>query len=205
MVCSKSCLWGSSEQPTGRGNAFSSKIAAAWDGLSASCKKQPLQKAAEILWCQWTKEVPAAASKGCCLRNSSCFPGGSLCEGGLFSEIFPVPSQPLLLFWGLHVFVLCMLCLGKYSLFPRVVSSTEPNPSPSPWCPHASTELVWGTGNVISSELQEAVGWETLSDAISKPSQSWKGERSLLKAGQPAAEWSPRIFGSFSCLPPGFF
>lgn len=168
-------------------------------------RNSPCRKQLRSSGRQWTKEVPAAASKGCCLRNSSCFPGGSLCEGRLFSEIFPVPSQPLLLFWGLHVFVLCMLCLGKYSLFPRVVSSTEPNPSPSPWCPHASTELVWGTGNVISSELQEAVGWETLSDGISKPSQSWKGERSLLKAGQPAAEWSPRIFGSLSCLPPGFF
>lgn len=90
VVCSKSCLWGSSEQPTGRGNAFSSKIAAARDGLSASCKKHILQKAAEILWRQWTKEIPAAGSKGC-LRNSSCFPGDSLSEGRLFSGIFPVP------------------------------------------------------------------------------------------------------------------
>lgn len=98
---------------------------------------------------------------------------------------------------------LCVLNLGRYFLFPSVVSSTLPNPSPSPWCPHASTELVWLTGNVISSELQEAVGQEILSDGISKPSQSWKGERSLLKVGQPAAEWSPRMFGSLSCPPPG--
>lgn len=55
----------------------------------------------------------------------------------------------------------------------------------------------------MSSELQEAVGWETLSDGISKPFQSWKGEDTLLEAGQPAAEWSPRVFGSFLCLPPG--
>lgn len=53
-----------SEQPTGRGNTFSSKIAAAQDGLSTSCKKRILQKAAEIFWRQRTKEIPAVGSKG---------------------------------------------------------------------------------------------------------------------------------------------
>lgn len=69
VVCSKSCLQRSSEQPTGRGNTFSSKFAAARDGLSASCKKLILQKAAEILWRQTTKEIPAVGSMGCCWKT----------------------------------------------------------------------------------------------------------------------------------------
>lgn len=146
--------------------------------------------------------------------NPSCWLQGMLPEKQLllsrrlslgvdyFQELFLCPLSHGFCFGGAASLCLCMLCLGKYSLFP-VVSSTVPSPSPSPWCPHASTELVWLTGNVISSELQEAVGQETVGDGISKPSQSWKGERSLLKVGQPAAEWSPRMFSSLSCLPPG--
>lgn len=113
----------------------------------------------------------------CPLCHGLCFGGcipAFVCT--VFGQIFPLLQHGL-------------ICCAK--------------PKPLSWCPHASAELGWLTGNVISSELQEAVGWESLSDGISKPFQSWKGERTLLKAGQPAAEWSPGMFGSLSCLPPG--
>lgn len=66
----RSCLRGSSQQPAERENALSSKIAAAQDGGSTSCKKWISQKTAEIFW-HWKKEIPAVGFKGMLPENSS--------------------------------------------------------------------------------------------------------------------------------------
>lgn len=60
----QSRLRGSLQQPTERGNALGSKIAAAQDGGSTS-------KAAEIVWHWKAKEIPAVGSKGMLPGNAS--------------------------------------------------------------------------------------------------------------------------------------
>lgn len=189
MVCSKSCLRGSSEQPTGRGNAFSSKIAAARDGFSASCKTQTLQKAAEILWRQRTKEIPAVGSKGC-LRNSSCFPGDSLSlRVEYFQELFLCPLSCGLCFGG------CIPCLC-------VLANVPPSPAWShPWC-QTQAPLPG-----VPMPVQSWAGWLEMSSALSCR-KLWDGrlrviEHPELEGREPAAEWSPGMFGSLLCLPPG--
>lgn len=189
MVCSKSCLWGSSEQPTGRGNAFSSKIAAAWDGLSASCKKHLAERSRDPL--APSKEIPAGASKGCCLRNSSCFPGDSLSlRVDYFQEFFLHPLSLLAFVFGGCIPVFVHAVSWQIFLLPQrgLIHSARPKPlslvSPVP---------VQGWSGCL--EMSSALSCRKLWDGRlpSKLFQSWKGERTLLKAGQPGAEWSPRI------------
>lgn len=166
MVCSESCLRGSSEQPTGRGNAFGSKIAAAQDGLSTSCKKRILQKAAEIFWRQRTKEIPAVGWKGMPPGNASpAFQETVSLRVDYFQEFFlrPVSCD---LFWALHPCI-CVSCTDLLANIPSspasFVRSAKPEPLSLVSPCQCSAEPGGLAGNVISSgfppEMQEAVGW----------------------------------------------
>lgn len=168
MVCSKPCLKGSSEQPTGRGNTFSSKIpSAAQDGLSTSCKERILQKAAEIFWRQTTKEIPAVGSKGMPPGNTSlAFQETVSLRVDYFQEFF-LCSVGCDLFWMPHPCV-CVRCTDLLANIPSspasFVRSAKPKPLSLVSPCQCRAELGWLAGNVISSgfppKMQEAVGWE---------------------------------------------
>lgn len=167
MVCSKSCLQGSSEQPTGRGNTFSSKIAAAQDGLSTSCKKLILQNAAEIFWHQRTKEIPAVGSKGMPPGNAPLAFQETVSERVDYFQEFFLPPVSCDLFWALHPCT-CVRCTDLSANIPPSPGSSVCSAKPKPLslvspC-QCRAKLGWLAGNVISSsfppEMQEAVGWE---------------------------------------------
>lgn len=81
------------------------------------------------------------------------------------------------------MFLFCAcLVLANIPFSPAWSHPLSQSQAPLLGVPNASTELVWVAGNVISSEPQEAVGWETLSDGISKPSQSWKGREEFAES-----------------------
>lgn len=90
----QSRLRGSLQQPTERGNALSSKIAAAQDGGSTS-------KTAEIVWHWKAKEIPAVGSKGMLPENASLAFQEILSLGlDYFHEFFLHPLS-------------CDLCFGR--------------------------------------------------------------------------------------------
>jgi len=131
MVCSKSCLQGSSEQPTGRGNTFSSKITAAQDGLSTSCKKRILQKAAEIFWRQRTKEIPAVGSKGMPPGNTALAFQETVSLWVDYIQEFFLLLVSCDLFWALHpcAGVCCTDLLGNSPSSPAsFVRRAKPKP-----------------------------------------------------------------------------
>lgn len=198
MVCSKSGLQGGSERRTGRGNTFSSKIAAAQDGLSTSCKKRILQNAAEIFRRQRTKEIPAVGSKGMPPGKATlAFQEAVSLRVHYFQEFFLHPlSRGLCFGHCVPTFACTMQISWQTSPLPQLVLLAVPNPSPSPCCPHASVEQSWKCNQLRLSSRGAGscgVGGGCVNDQISQPFQSWVGEGTLLNACRPAAAQSPHL------------
>lgn len=161
MVRSKSCLQGVAQSSQQEGEILSvPRSQLLGMVLSTSCKKRISPKAAEILWRQRTKEIPAAGWRECRLGTRLAFQETASLRVDCLQEFFLLP-------------VSCSLCFGccipvfAWAKFPppQPLVSAVPNPGSSPWCPCARAELRCLTGNVISSsfppEIQEAVGWDT--------------------------------------------
>lgn len=147
----QSRLRGSLQQPTERGNALSSKIAAAQDGGSTS-------KTAEIVWHWKAKEIPAVGSKGMLPENASLAFQETLSLGLDYFHEFSCTLLAATFVLGAasrHLGVLHRY-FDKYSLFPGWSCPGCQTRAPSSWYPRAMQSwagwpAVKQAGNVISS------------------------------------------------------